>query len=517
MKTFVKYFFISAILAFIISGCISNDVPYPTIKAEIVKFEVEGQKGAANINVADCTVTVDLADTVEISSVEVLQFEVSDSASVSPQMTSYLDLSEPKQFTLSLYQDYVWTISATQSIDRFIEVENQVGSAVFDQVNKIVIVSVARTSDLANMRIKSMKIGPQGAVVTPEISSVTDFRTSQEFTWNYKGRSETWRVKIVKTDVSIITGSVNPFAQYVLANGEFQAGSGEPTFVYKKDDDTEWTVFEGDVAVSGGTFSAKIGGLQPTTRYSIKAKVGELYGSEASFVTEAALQVENSNFDNWVKEGKSWFPALDLTPDNYWWDSGNKGANTLGEKNPTVPEETMVIKGKAAKLTSTSVVGVFAAGNIYTGKYVKTDGVGAQLDFGIPFESRPSALKGYYNYSPGVIDKVKEKFSHIKGQNDTCNIYVVLADWDAPYIINTTKEMFLDVKGDKHIIAYGLLEDGTGTDGKYKEFEVKFEYRDLWRKPKYLLIVAAASKYGDYFTGSTNSVLYVDEFTLSYE
>ena len=189
----------------------------------------------------------------------------------------------------------------------------------------------------------------------------------------------------------------------------------------------------------------------------------------------------------------------------------------MGEKNPTVPEESNVVSGKAAKLTSTSVVGVFAAGNIYTGRYVKTDGIGAQLDFGIPFESRPASLKGYYNYSPGTIDKVKEKYSHLKGQKDTCNIYVVLADWDAPYVINTTKELFLDINGDKHIIAYGLLEDGEGTDGKYKEFEVKFEYRDLWRKPKYLLVVAAASKYGDYFTGSTSSVLYVDEFVLSYE
>lgn len=517
MKTFLKYLFTSAVLVCLVSGCINNDVPYPVIKAEIVNFKVKGQKGDANINTADRTVIVDLEDTVQMNNVEVLQFEVSDSASVSPQMTPYLDLSGPKQFTLSLYQDYVWTISATQTIDRYIEVENQVGSAVFDEHSKIVIVSVARTSDLGNMQIKSMKLGPQGAAVTPEISSVTDFRTSQEFTWSFKGRSETWRVKVVKTDVSIVTGDVNPFAQYVLASGEFQAGSGDPTFVYKKAGDSEWAVYEGEVSVNGGTFSAKIGGLQPVTQYLIKAKVGELYGVEVPFTTEAALQIENSNFDNWIKEGKSWFPALDLTPANFWWDSGNKGANTLGEKNPTVPEEVMVVKGKAAKLTSTSVVGVFAAGNIYTGKYVKTDGVGAQLDFGIPFGSRPTSLKGYYNYSPGAIDKVKEKFSHLKGQNDICNIYVALADWDAPFVINTTKEMFLDVNGDKHIIAYGLLEDGEGTNGQYREFEVKFEYRDLWRKPKYILIVAAASKYGDYFTGSTSSVLYVDEFTLSYE
>ena len=218
-----------------------------------------------------------------------------------------------------------------------------------------------------------------------------------------------------------------------------------------------------------------------------------------------------------IKEGKSWFPNLDLTSEHYWWDSGNRGANTLGEKNPTVAEESVVVKGKAAKLSSSAIVGGFAAGNIYTGKYVKTVGIGAQLDFGIPFTSRPSSLKGYYNYTSGTIDKTKDKFAHLKGVKDTCHIYAVLADWPAPYEINTTKEIFLDVANDKNIIAYGDLLDGAGTDGKYKEFEIKLTYRDLSRKPKYILIVAAASKYGDYFTGSTSSVLYVDEFSLSYD
>ena len=95
--------------------------------------------------------------------------------------------------------------------------------------------------------------------------------------------------------------------------------------------------------------------------------------------------------------------------------------------------------------------------------------------------------------------------------------YIVLADWDKPFEINTTSGKFLDVENDRNIIAYGELLDDVGTNGKYKEFEVKFNYRDMNRTPKYILVVAAASRYGDYFTGGTSSVLYVDEFTLSYE
>lgn len=506
-----------AVLCLTVCGCIKNDIPYPVVKADITAFKVSGQREAANINAADRVVTVDLADTVDIKSVHILEFEVSENATVTPAVESVVDLSHPVYYTLSTYQDYIWTIKATQKIDRSISVENQVGAAIFDEFSKIALVTVSGSSQLNNIVVKDMKIGPQGSVITPDYKSVTDFVTAKEFTWHYKGRSETWLIKVVKSDVSVATGAVNAFAKYALVSGEFQSGSGVPSFLFKKKSDTSWQTFSGETVVSGGSASAKITGLEPETEYLVKLKVGDISGSEVAFTTQTAQQVENSDFENWVKDGKSWFPNLDLTAAHYWWDTGNRGANTLSEKNPTVAEESMVIKGKAAKMTSMSVVGVFAAGNIYTGKYVKTAGIGAQLDFGIPFSSRPSSLKGYYNYTPGVIDKTKTKYEHLKGQNDTCHIYIVLADWDAPYEINTTKEIFLDVKNNSNIIAYGDLTDGTGTGGKYKEFEIKLEYRDLTRQPKYILIVASASKFGDYFTGSTSSVLYTDEFSLSYD
>lgn len=509
--------FAATLLFGFMAGCIKNDIPYPVIEPKITGIQVRGQKAEADIDIENRIATVNLADTVDVKKVKILKFEVSDNATVSPAVASEVDLSEPLKYTLTTYQDYFWTVRAAQSIDRYIEVENQIGGAIFDEFSKIAIVSVAKSSFLNNIKINKMKIGPEGASVTPDFREITDFTTAQEFTWNYKDRSETWRIKVVKSDVSVVTGSANAFAKYVLASGEFQAGSGEPTFVYKKQTETEWKTFDGEVVVEGGSFSAKITGLEPSAEYVIKSKVGELYGSEVAFTTESLLQIENSGFDNWIKEGKSWYPNLDLSAEHYWWDSGNKGANTMGEKNPTIAEEGIVVKGKAAKLSSTAIVGVFAAGNIYTGKYVKTEGIGAQLDFGIPFSSRPVSVKGYYNYSPGTIDKVKAKYSHLKGQSDTCHIYAVLADWDAPFVINTTKEIFLDVNNDKNIIAYGDLADGAGTNGEYKEFEIIFNYRDLARKPKYILIVAAASKYGDYFTGSTSSVLYVDEFSLSYD
>lgn len=54
------------------------------------------------------------------------------------------------------------------------------------------------------------------------------------------------------------------------------------------------------------------------------------------------------------------------------------------------------------------------------------------------------------------------------------------------------------------------------TVSSYKEYTIQLEYRD-YRKPKYLIIVASASKYGDFFTGGDGSTLYLDELELLYE
>ena len=159
--------------------------------------------------------------------------------------------------------------------------------------------------------------------------------------------------------------------------------------------------------------------------------------------------------------------------------------------------------------------GVFAAGNIYTGKFVQLDGLGAILDWGTPFSSRPLAMKGFFDYTSKVIDKAKDK-PEMMGKQDICQIQVFLTDWEGQFQINTTAHVFVDVENDPNIIAYGKLESNVNTSG-YEPFTIKLDYRDLTRKPTMIVIVAAASKYGDYFTGGLGSTLYVDEFSFVYD
>ena len=51
----------------------------------------------------------------------------------------------------------------------------------------------------------------------------------------------------------------------------------------------------------------------------------------------------------------------------------------------------------------------------------------------------------------------------------------------------------------------------------YQDFTLELDYRTTSRKPKYIIIVASASKYGDYFTGGSGSELIIDEFSLEYD
>ena len=194
----------------------------------------------------------------------------------------------------------------------------------------------------------------------------------------------------------------------------------------------------------------------------------------------------------------------------------------MSSVNPTSPEESDVVSGKAARLSSKSVVGQFAAGSLFTGDFGSASiaPLGAKLDFGRPFTGRPTQLKGYYKYNPGSIDNINtDKVSAVsKGDRDICSIYMLLADWSAPFAVNTGEDVFVDIN-DPSIIAYGELSDDLTSPesmSEYKEFTIDLKYRDLVKKPTYVLIVCSSSKYGDYFTGSTSSVLLVDEFELIY-
>ena len=77
-------------IATLLQSCIENDIPYPRIKAEIEKIDVEGMV-TAKINGEMNTVTVKVADTLDLRNVQVRTLEVTAGATVIPDSSSCLD------------------------------------------------------------------------------------------------------------------------------------------------------------------------------------------------------------------------------------------------------------------------------------------------------------------------------------------------------------------------------------------------------------------------------------------
>lgn len=279
------------------------------------------------------------------------------------------------------------------------------------------------------------------------------------------------------------------------------------------------------IVKEGNLISAKVTGLTSGAQYEYCAVgIEGREGSTLVFTTEKSIELHNATFDTWAMyNNKIWYAGTqeEANTKDSFWDSGNVGTSTMN-KNATTPEESVVhtTGGRSVKLSSQFVglfgVGQFAAGNIYTGHFVKTIGTsGAEIQFGRAFASRPTQLHGWFNYSSGTVDYAGDVLK--KGDIDQCAIYIALSDKDSRYTVNTSEGKFINYETDPNIIAYGELPlSECVSTGGWKEFTVDLKYRSLTRKATHLIIVASASKYGDYFSGSTSSVMYIDDFELVY-
>ncbi len=231
-------------------------------------------------------------------------------------------------------------------------------------------------------------------------------------------------------------------------------------------------------------------------------------------------QLYNMGFDEWTKVRKQWclYGEGATEAEKAVWGTANKGLSLLGI-NGTTPEEEFVDDPgpgkKAARLQSRKVVWAFAAGNIYNGQWVRIINFsGAEITWGTPFKARPKSLSGYYCYKPKPIKHTKPQADLSAGDMDEGRIEVILTDWDKPFHVITNDDKFVDKEGDSGIIGYGTIVLRKANNG-YVHFDLPIQYRNS-RTPKYVVVVCAASRCGDYFTGGDGTVLYVDEFQFNY-
>jgi len=245
---------------------------------------------------------------------------------------------------------------------------------------------------------------------------------------------------------------------------------------------------------------------------------GTEQGAALQFTTPEGAQLPNAGFEQWHQNGKPWYPYAQ--GDTGFWDTGNPGSTTLNAEGNITTAVENPRPGSAGRLAAnlqTKFIGVgslgkLAAGNIFAGNFGKTIGArGGTVLMGKPFSyvGRPRALRFWYRNNAGSGDKAR--------------VFICLCNWTGPHTIDTTNigETALDpamqstAEGD--ILAYG---DWSSADSQSEwacvEIPIAYHDRTLDQRANYIVVTASASYRGDYFEGSTDSWLQLDDFELIY-
>lgn len=540
-----------ALTSGILTSCaIENDIPYPIIEASIESMTVEGQRGAdqntftaATINKSARTVTLYVNDGVDLSRLQILSLKTTTGAelvvddpnvcedyskfptsgfasldSIPLSSNTRVNFSQPVTFTLRTYQDYQWKVTVNQIIQRDIDVENM-RSYVIDADTRTVIIYVDPTTDLTNLTVKKLNLGGEYGRVTPDPTLQKDYSKPSTFnvSCSWEEYSYEWTVYVYPDSNESGSGSAEAFAMTTRATvtGNVQSGK-TPTVEYRKESETSWsTVPPANVSTSGNTFSATLTGLSASTTYKYRISVDGSAGSEQTFTTAAATPLENGAMEEWSQDGKQWNPWA--AGNDAFWGTGNPGAAAFIGNLTTPTDES--VKGQAALLETKNAIIKLGAGNIFTGDFA-LDGLNGLLHFGRPFSAFPTSLRLNYKYTSATINMIGDNvgdLASLKGQPDMFQIYIALSDKSEPYEIrNDPKNRQLFDPEDDGIIAYGEYTSSE-TVSTYKQLEIPLEYRATNRTPKYIIVVASSSKYGDYYIGGVGSKLWLDEMELVYE
>ena len=520
-----------------VASCIRNDIPYPDIDAAITKIEADGAE-SVSIDGDAREVILTMEETADLGNVNIREVEFNDEAvSSSVPVAGAKDLSKPLAVTLTAYgNEYAWAIKAEQPVERYFSISGQAGEAVIDVPNRRVVARIPSGTDITALEVSSVKLGPKGQTTySPDVATLRNFEDPVALTVSYRNVTESWTLYVEEVEelVSISKPDVWTRVAWLKANGIEGRDNG---FRIRKAGESDWKEV-GGVTSDGGAFMAAAEGLEPLTEYECLAYSGEDVSETLRFTTEAEVQIPNAGFEVFSNaesdKYSSFYDPASPVPSlqTKWWGSGNKGSTTVGAKFAiTKPDDTEKVEGKySLKMESQYVVIKFAAGNVFSGEYAKTIGTaGGVIHMGRPFTLRPRKLTVWLKYKCGKIQQ-KTLGSYpaddvVKvGDNDRGIVWVALGSWnfreyggteDSPVEVNTTdKSTFFDPSG-KDVIAYGRFV--TNHDMEWTKVEIPLEYVSTSRRPTHIIISCAASMLGDYFTGSPDSILWVDDLRLEY-
>ena len=520
-------------------ACIENDLPYPVVELQIKSIAIEGIVGQPAIDEVNRTVTVELQEQTDIQNVRISAVEYTEGATPSADIVGVHDMRAPLYVTLSLYQDYQWKISATQTIERTFTVEGQIGATEWDVNSRKVTVYVG-FDDHTNIKVTSLKLAAADIATYKWADGIdpNDFSSVRYVYVTCHGREERWSLYVKTTDVVVDIVGADAWAKVMWLYGEGLSGT-DLGFKYREVDSEEWLTAE-DVKVDGGSFSACVKGLKTQTEYEIMAYSDDDTSAVQRVRTEDVASLINAGFEEWATINKIVCPYL--TEDSAFWGTGNPGAAAV---SATVTDKSEDVRPGAdgrysvrleSKFANLLGIGKFAAGNLFVGKYISTVGTDGIVGFGYKFTARPVALRFWMKYNCGAIDRIGSlpAGSELQlGDNDTGSIFIALGDWtkeeygkdkngdikgtdNQPLIVDTRSQAtFFNPKA-AAVIAYGerLFTESVG---EWQQITIPLEYVSTSRVPTHITIVCSASRLGDYFTGSTQSVMWLDDMELLYE
>lgn len=327
------------------------------------------------------------------------------------------------------------------------------------------------------------------------------------------------------TDVSYTTTT---FVATIVKPDELTGNVG---FNYREKGTADWTFVAG--TNNGTTLTATVDNLKFGTTYEYCAVAGGYTSPAKELTTLTPPQLPNASFEQ-TSTASDKALMFSADPNDFYWDSGNHGSQKMS-KNVTEVTTKYFHSGKQglclhSQFVGFGALGKFAAGNIFIGKYLATEVMDGVLGWGRPFNCpiRPKALKVWARYEPVNIthDDTSALPSVSKGDPDNGIVYIALVTdqtmsynsetW--PQIVKTSSSsrQLFDPSG-SNVVAYGehVFTSATTEQGLV---EITIPLNDV--NPSLtvsnIIIVASASRYGDYFVGGNGSLLYLDDFELVY-
>lgn len=403
---------------------------------------------------------------------------------------------------------------------------------------------------------------------------------SRTITVSAHGRSTIWELVIVPTlaepEFQYVGAGANVI--WIKANA---IGGSDIVFKYRKSGTEPWIDANANWYASAeadspfnryeqGYVKAVLRGLEPNTKYEIQGwantkladgGMSEIPSDIFEVTTSPLYQMPNSQMEEWAKftndqnllpegvAGPCWYPFSSVQ--NMFWATGNPGGTSLGEKfnltypvykseNPeNVPSDST--GNVSAFMGSQNVLNVkFAAGNLFVGYYGETLGTNAKVYFGrqISENVKPVALRFKVKYSRGDINYVSSKSAavgteyHIGskqikimgGQPDLAKVFICLTDWKESHCVYSADETtFFDPRTAAGVNGLGYFDSDSNPDmvveqtKEWHTMTLPIEYVNPEIVPSCLVLTFTCSGYGDYFTGSSESWMYVDDIELLYD